>query len=475
LEVTPIGWILIPLGFVFCLFAPGGLYACMVFFLPFSATAVVNIGSGDSASGVQATIFFGALWMVRELPRFLRARDSPTGQNLRQPANHLRWFVLVAMLSLIMPIWINGRIYIEDPEFSNGFSNAEPLLFRLRNITQIVYLVYGVLLAILVAFRNSTLRQLLGSVRIFLISAIFVSAWGFLQFFCSLFNLAYPAFIFNSSATGSAQGYLDTLEDLGISRISSVATEPSTFAACLLVAFVLVLFSLTRNLTVISKGWDRFALIIIFGALMISTSTTAYLGLAAVLVIYLAFLKQTKFLRRKHIVALVALAGLIGLTIALFSPARDIFISLVVGKGETYSGIARAYSVALAAQYFLQYPILGLGWGSVTSKDLVFKLLSNTGLLGFSAFSFFLISLLRRLWRASRAVGIVNPEWKWWSTCLLGACLVMVFTNLTAGFDFVFEYLWFLLGLAMSVPVLSSALGHKRRPPDLQGREAVAT
>jgi O-antigen ligase len=475
LEVTPIGWILIPLGFVFCLFAPGGLYACMVFFLPFSATAVVNIGSGDSASGVQATIFFGALWMVRELPRFLSARDSPTGQNLRQPANHLRWFVLVAMLSLIMPIWINGRIYIEDPEFSNGFSNAEPLLFRLRNITQIVYLVYGVLLAILVAFRNSQVRELMRSVRIFLISSVFVSLWGFLQFFCSLLNITYPAYVFNTSATGSAQGYLDQLEDLGISRVSSVATEPSTLAACLLIAFVFVLFAITRKLPLISKGWDRFALAIIFGALMISTSTTAYLGLAIVFVIHMVLLKRMRILRRKHVVALLVLAGLVGLTVALFSPARDIFTSFVVGKGETYSGIARAYSVALAAQYFLQYPVLGLGWGSVTSKDLVFKLLSNTGLLGFSAFCFFLISLLRKLWRGSRTVGTVNSEWRWWSTCLLGACLVMVFTNLTAGFDFVFEYLWFLLGLAMSVPLAKSALSLKRPPLDLQGQEAVAT
>jgi O-antigen ligase len=476
LEVTPIGWVLIPLGIVFWCFVPGQLYWWMVFFLPFSATAVVNVGSGVSASGVQATIFFGTLWMTREVPRFLSARHSKIGQNLRQPTNQLRWFVLVAMLSLIMPIWINGRIYIEDPEFSNGFSNAEPLLFRLRNITQIGYLVYGVLLALLVAFRNSEVRELMRSVRIFLISSVFVSLWGFLQFFCSLLNITYPAYVFNTSATGSAQGYLDQLQDLGIARISSVATEPSTLAACLLIAFVFVLFAVTRNLPLISKGWDRFSLAIILGALMISTSTAAYLGLAVVVVVYIVFLKQMGIRRRKYVVALLALAGLAGLTVAFFSPARDVFTSLVVDKGETYSGIARAYSVALAAQYFLQYPILGLGWGSVTSHDLVFKLLSNTGLLGFSVFSFFLFSLLRRLWRGSRAgAGIVDPEWRWWSTCLLGACLVMVFTNLTVGFDFVFEYLWFLLGLAMSAPMAKSALSLKRPPPDLQGREALAT
>lgn len=447
----------------------------MVFFLPFSATAVVNIGSADSASGVQATIFFGALWMAREFPRFLDAKDSRIRQNLGVPTNQLRWFVLVALVSLIMPIWINGRVYIDDAEFANGFANSEPLVFRLRNITQIVYLVYGVLLAILVAFRNSELPELVRSIRIFLISAIFVSVWGFVQFFCSLLNLSYPAYIFNTSATGSALGYLEQLEDIGVARVSSVATEPSIFAACMLIALVFALFAVVRKQPLISKWWDRSALVVIFAALLVSTSTIAYLGLAVVFLIYLPCLVYLKILRRKNILVLLMLFGLLGFTLALFSPVRDIVTSLVLGKGETYSGIGRAYSIALAAQYFLQYPILGLGWGSVTSHDLVFKLLSNTGVLGFSAFSFFLVTLFRRLWRGSRIVGIRNPEWRWWSTCLLTAYLVVIFTNLTTGFEFVFEYLWFLLGLAMAVPFLSSALNFRHRPPDLHGQEVAAT
>ena len=474
MDVTPIGWILIPLGIALYFFKPHRLYGWMLFFLPFSATAVVNIGSGDSASGVQAPIFLGALWMAKEFPRFLSARDSSIRQNLRIPANHLRWFVLVAVLSLIMPIWINGSLYIDDAEFANGLT-TEPLVFKLRNITQIVYLVYGVLLAILVSYKNSELQELIRSIRIFLISAIFVSIWGFLQFFCSLLNLTYPAYIFNTSATGSALGYLETLDDIGITRVSSVAVEPSIFAACMLIALVFALFAVVRNQPLISKWWDRFAVAIIFGALVISTSTIAYLGLLVVFVIYLCSLVYMRILRGRQVIVLLLLAGFLVLAIALFSPAQDMIYSLIVGKGESYSGIGRAYSVALAAQYFLQYPVLGLGWGSVTSHDLIFKLLSNTGILGFSVFSFFLISLLRRLWRASKTVGISDPEWRWWSRCLLAACLVMVFTNITTGFDFVFEHFWFLLGLAMSVPSLNSALSLKHPPPERHGQEAVAT
>jgi hypothetical protein len=51
----------------------------------------------------------------------------------------------------------------------------------------------------------------------------------------------------------------------------------------------------------------------------------------------------------------------------------------------------------------------------------------------------------------------------------------MIFTNTTTGFDFVFQHLWFLLGLSMSVPVLDSALSLKRRPPGLHSRQVVVT
>jgi O-antigen ligase len=447
----------------------------MIFFLPFSATAVINVGSGDAASGLQATIFLGTLWMASELPRFLSAKDSPTKRSLRVPAKHLRWFVLVALLSLLMPIWINGHVYIDDAEFARGFGNSEPLFFRARHITQILYLTYGVLLAILVAFRNSELGQLIRSTRIFLISAIFVSIWGFLQFFCSLLNLTYPAYIFNTSTSGSALGYLEELEDVGIARVSSVATEPSIFAGCMLIALVIALFAVVGKQPVISRGWDRFAVAIIFGALVISTSTVAYVGLVAVFVFYLFSLLYLRVLRRKHVITLLAVAGLLALAVTFFSPAQDIVSSMVFGKGESYSGIARAYTVALAAQYFLQYPVLGLGWGSVTSHDLVFKLLSNTGLLGFSAFALFLISLFRRLWRGATTIASGNPEWRWWAHCLLVAYSVLIFTNATTGFAFVFEHLWFLFGLAMSVPLLNPTLGLKHPPPDLHGQEAVVT
>jgi O-antigen ligase len=474
LNITPIGWILIPLGLASYWWAPERLYVLMIFSLPFSATAVVNIGGSDASSGVQASIFFGALWIMRELPKFRHSSGSPLRENLRAPTHQLKMFAAVVLLSLIMPLWINGRVYIEDPEFANP--NSGPLQFTSKQITQTLYLFYGLLLSLLIAFRNSEVAEFVRSIRIFVISAIFVSAWGFFQFSCYLLGFTYPAYIFNTSATESAMGYLQELEDIGLKRISSVATEPSIFAACMLLALVFALFALVRKQPLISKMWDRFAVAIIVGALLISTSTIAYVGLAAVFVGYLLGLVRLKVLRPKYVVMLLSFAALLGLVYVWSSSAQDLMSSMIVGKSESYSGIGRLYSIVLAAGYFLQYPILGLGWGSVTSHDLVFKLLSNTGILGFLTFSLFLVSLLRRLWRTTRTVNSDNPEGAWRAVCSLIAFLILMFSNLTTDFVFVYGHLWFVLGLAMSATALSPAESRAEPPPlDLQGNEAIIT
>jgi hypothetical protein len=458
LDIPPIGWILIPLGLVCVLFARRSLYSLTIFFVPFSATAVINVGAKDNASGLQATIFLGSLWMMTEIFTFFRDKRSSVRENLAKPVKYLGWFTGIAALSLMMPVWINGRVFIEEGEYSNGFGNAEPLVFTARHVTQFVYLIYGVMFAILVAYKNSDIRQFVKTIRIFLYSAIFVSFWGFVQFACSLFHVEYPAFIFNTSTTKSALGYLEELEDIGIARVSSVATEPSIFAGCMLIAFVFAFFAVSRRRPVISYIWDRVALAIILGGLLISTSTIAYIGIVAVFIIYWFTRPKRGLFKAKHAWTLLLVVATIGLIFTFLPPAQEIIDAFVISKTESYSGIARAYTIALAAQYFLQYPILGLGWGSVTSHDLVVKLLANVGIVGFVVFCIFLASLFSRLWRG-RAYGVAaDSEWPWWGRCLLVAYLTVVFTSLTTGFDYVYSHIWLVFGLAMAIPPTSSTL-----------------
>jgi O-antigen ligase len=138
----------------------------------------------------------------------------------------------------------------------------------------------------------------------------------------------------------------------------------------------------------------------------------------------------------------------------MVSPVQDVFQSMIVEKGESYSVLARVNSVLLARDYFLQFPILGLGWGSVTSHDLVFKLLSNTGIVGLSVFSLFVATILARLWRSARS-GRLGDSKMLWSIGILMSLLTLILTSIAGDFAFTYGHVWFVFGLAMSVPVLN--------------------
>lgn len=471
MEVTPIGWILVPLALGLYFFRPSRLYSLMVFFLPFSATAVLNIGSGASASGVQASMLFGSLWMAKELRPLWRRSITDNETNLQRPARRLLLFLLVVAMSLVMPLVINGRVIVESPELANP--EATPLQLTVRHITQTVYVLYGVLLAICVAGYTLKVREVLRSIRIFVVSAIFVSLWGLFQFSCHWIGITYPAYIFNTSATESALGYLQELEAIGMTRISSVATEPSILAQFLLIAGVFVLFALISDQPLISRAWDRFALVNIGAVLLLSTSTIAYIGLAVAVFLYMVALWHWRILRRRHAVLLAMFVAFLWLVYSASTPAQDLVDSMLLGKGQSYSGVARMLSVLRAGEYFLQYPILGLGWGSVTSHDLVFKLLANTGILGLSAFSLFVFTLIARLWRCA-SVNEAQDLTHSLPVCLLVALLVLLFANLTTGFVYSYGHAWFLFGLAMSVPALYPPLKEQGPyPTQLQPSPAI--
>ena len=147
MHITWIGAILLPLGIYGYFFAPSLLYVGTIFLLPFSATAVLNIGFMDATTGIQAMIYFGTLWMLSVGPDALRRCRVWRTRQMQTSVRRLRFFMLVVGLSLLMPIWINGSLVIEPYEI--GSLESMPLTFTPRNITQTMYLAFGVLLTLI--------------------------------------------------------------------------------------------------------------------------------------------------------------------------------------------------------------------------------------------------------------------------------------------------------------------------------------
>jgi hypothetical protein len=453
METTPISIILIPLGVLFFFFAPRLLYWCTVFFLPFSATAVVNFTRTSGATGLQATMFFGVLWMLRAGFGALRKSTLWQSGQMQTPVRRLRFFMFAVILSLVMPIYINGRLTVDCPDIA--CTDSGPLKFSFTHITQVMYLAYGVMLTVFIAVRNSDIRQFRKSVRILLTSAIFVSFWGFLQWFCYRAGVSYPAFIFNNNTSISAQGYLEELRDLGLARISSVSTEPSILAQYSIIALVFAIFAIVGERAVISRFWDRVALVVTALLLLMTTSTTAYAGLAILLPVSLLGMW---YLGRLGVGSIVTI-GTVLLALYVAYTHSDIVQAIadqmILSKSEEYSGVGRINSLLLGFTYFRMYPILGIGWGSSTSADVILKLLSNTGILGLFAFGWFLKILFSRLWKSmSRRTppGQVS-ERTYWASCLLVASFILVTTSELSGFSFVYGHTWFVFGMALAVPL----------------------
>jgi O-antigen ligase len=454
LELTPIAAVLVPLSLYCFFFKPDFLYWCLVFSLPFSATAVANIGFMSSTSGLQATIWLGSLWLLRETPRVLKKTRVWNSEQMGASFRHLWFFLCVVVLSLAMPLWINGRLTIECQDLS--CNTTEALKFSLRHITQTMYLIFGILLTVFVAERNSNPREFKKSVQVFLISGTFVSFWGLLQWYCYRVGATYPAFIFNNSQTESAMGYLQELGDLGVTRISSVATEPSMFAQCSLIALIFAIFAVFGGRVLISKFWDRIALVVVFVVLLLTTSSTAYVGLAVLVPTSLIGLWYLRRLNAKIVLVVGSAVFLLYLVYAHSQLGQNVIYEMIFSKGESYSGFGRLNSVLLASTYFWQYPILGIGWGSASCYDLIFKLLSNIGIVGLFVFGLFLKSVFGRLWKSMkprRPKGQIS-EHAYWACCLLVAVFILMVTNELTGFAYWYSHLWFVFGMALAVPIL---------------------
>ncbi len=266
MDFTVTGVLLIILSVYFFFFAPRFLYLAAVFLLPFTAMAVVNIGWVGGEKGIAAWIFMAILWMVRTAisPRPFWRR---VGWHLTRRARVLLLLLLACgFISLLVPLILNGTAWVQ---YFRIYSNRTiPLRLDSQRITQTGYFAFGIIFVVLVAVENCDPRRLLESVRAYIISAIFVSFWAFVQVGCLLTGHAYPAFLFNNSMGTSAQNYSEQLSALNLPRISSLGTEPFDVAFSILLAFILLVVALGLRKPILSRRWDTAALLLVTSALL---------------------------------------------------------------------------------------------------------------------------------------------------------------------------------------------------------------
>ena len=245
---------------------------------------------------------------------------------------------------------------------------------------------------------------------------------------------------------------METLEGAGIGRISSAAIEPSVLAVCLLALLPLTFPAWLGKGSVFSTSIDRGISCLLIAVLVLSTSSSAYLGMIILGVVMIPVLVRAKALSVSRAIriglAFVALLGG-GLVLLITSTPflSTLFNTLILEKASGGSGVERAMTVQLAFGYFERYPILGIGWGSATSHDLVVLLLSNVGVIGALVFFSAMASALRANWKALGALPSPTnlSRIAWFSGLLL-----FLLNSLLTGFPLSIGTFWVVLGMALA-------------------------
>jgi hypothetical protein len=362
-----------------------------VLFTLLGATAAIALPALGGAAITPALLFLPFL-LLHALFARMRTREPFT---LSRPGTLLVIVVLWGLISaLVMPRVFGGETQVI---VLDRLTARSPRLYPLRplptNITQTVY-AFGHLVCFL------SLRTLLrGSGRLLtfrnavLLVAVLNIAAGMLNLLENLLHL--PSLL---EYLRNAEGYSLAIEYSlgGIPRIHGTFPEASLFAY-----YSLPLFAFTLSLWT-ARAETRYSPLVCCGLLamlLLSTSTTAYIGLVCYGLCY-----ASVELPRKRIPTVLALVAAVGCVMVLGMYALELeatrpldrFVrATLLDKAASGSGQERAMWNAQAFRNFLDTYWLGVGLGSARASSFLLVLLSNLGIFGSTVFALFALNVCR--------------------------------------------------------------------------------
>ena len=432
------------------------LFYASVFFIPFNASAVVYFPS--ISYGVQIPYLLAMLWIARigVDTAWKRIAWEEYMSVLTQKAPWiLILFVTLCVLSLAVPqMGLSSLVHpVEEPFHVHGI-----LVPSRTNLTQLAYLAFMAAFFFATALETYLLRNPLKPLKVLVFSALFSEGWGVLQYLLRLLHLPYPHELFNNNPA-FYQGWNQTIWG-NIPRMCSVAIEPSIFSGFLFAVLPLLVYALIKRIKI--TPLDFLALTLGILCSLLTFSTTALVGL--MLLTFLGFLLaiHTSPWGKKEgtTMGLLTAGGMVLIAYAIFtSPLGHALEIVTLKKLTTISGMARLKGAKLGLQLAYSHPLLGVGWGSNRTFDLVTNLLSNVGLLGTASFFTFVYLVVGPCLKES-----TNPS------ILRGIALTILIDLFLLALsipDIIQLHLWLLMGICCGGRPL---VINKAHPPDLQNR-----
>jgi hypothetical protein len=437
---------------VVMLISPRMLLFIVVFCAGFTASSAFDLPSNQPISAVHlSALIFVASHFVQSSLRggLVVSRDGDKSAFL------LILFTFVVSLTIFMPALIDGKISISSNVFADLYE--EPLYFSSKTLGRPMPLFFGVVLTMAMISALSSEQTIKVAVKTFLMSGAFIASWGLFQFACFyILNIEYPDYIFNNTKIETARGFAQNLgvEGVRVMRLSSVTHEPSVLAKFLLLVVSILLSTTLFKTPIFSRAKDTFALVTCILVILLSTSNIGYFGLAVCFAISALLIKRYRNISAKLTGWAFIFIALLLTSALIFDASRKVIYFMLVSKFESYSAAERLNSVITSWEYFLEYPLLGVGWGVVTVNDLVVNLLVNSGVLGLVSFTCLAIYLI------SRTLGSLDLYHRTGSTHLdllrsvtvglMVAFVVSLVTGLITGIEFYLAYFYVLMALLIA-------------------------
>lgn len=423
MEITWLGWALIP-AYCYCLvYRPNWLLYSALFFCGFSATAVVNLI--DIRFGIQAYQLAVIFLLVRLILVAVFGRFLAKTPFMATSFKILKFYLIFLIID-IAGVFLGGV----------GASSTA--------ITQFFHLVFGGTAFFVIAYFSYSHHNMEKLLSILFLGAMFVSIWGLLQFALHFTSISYPDYLFNNTSSKNSLAFDAVSEGLGFFRISSVATEPS-----MLTKYLIPILGAMVSIMVDSwRSIDRkihWKIFMAFAAVLISTSSGGYIGIFAILFFVIL---RVRLLFRRRMVS-IGFFGIMLLLTALAMRFPDVLDEIIFAKMYTYSFMERMGSIVAGWNIFRQHPFVGIGWGNFEGWDMVIKVMASTGGLGMLVFGYFNYSVVRS---ASEAMKL-RPQGRdsIILRALIVASLLELFQMAIVGFFPAYGDYWVLFGLTVGM------------------------
>jgi hypothetical protein len=440
MEITILGYLLIPIGIFLLFFKKDYLLFLVVFFSGFTGSSVINFSS--ITFSLQPSYYFGILYLLKHLIDIFFNTKS-----IVKPNKILFVFLWFCLLSLIAPLFIK-EVVVLTPD--NKYESVD---LKLQNITQFAYLLYCFIIYWMVKdYLKSDFTKIKQITKVFMSSAIIITILGIYQEIAFVNNLPFDE-IFRSSLHANIQPYENFI------RVSSVAGEPSMYAL-----FLVPIFALTLLIDKHTFYFKNVLLILLIISGILSTSTSFLFGITFFIIIFLVDklmkfnYKKTDLRIIKNFMFLSLVFG--GITYIAFTVNEKIKLLLtddVIKKitGENVSGMERTQTMLYHLSISLEYPFLGVGFGSARSKELFSTLLVNIGYFGT------LVLVIYIIYICSKLLQIQHGEMKLLARGYLYYILTLFFILFVSVPEMYFLYIWIMLGVSESLIIANKGIVSK--------------